>query len=44
VAIDSRFALFGARQYGATTRESSDEKYLSTLILSPDLELSTPTE
>ena len=32
VAIDSRFALFGARQYGVTTRESSDEKYLRTLI------------
>ena len=26
VAIDSCFALFGARQYGATTRESSDFK------------------
>ena len=44
VAIDSCFALFGARQYGATTRESSDEKYPRTLILSPDPELSTPTE
>ena len=28
----------------ATTRESSDEKYPRTLILSPDPELSTPTE
>ena len=44
VAIDNCFALFGARQYGATTRESSDEKYPPTLILSPDPELSTPTE
>ena len=35
---------FGARQYGATTRESSDEKYPRTLILSPDTELLTPTE
>ena len=43
-AIDSCSALFGARQYGATTRESSDEKYPRTLILSPDPELSTPTE
>ena len=32
VAIDSCFALFGARQYGVTTRESSDEKYPRTLI------------
>ena len=32
VPIDSCFALFGARQYGVTTRESSDEKYLRTLI------------
>ena len=32
VAIDSCFALFGARQYGATSRENSDP------------ELSTPTE
>ena len=38
VAIDSCFALFGARQYGATTRESSDEKYPRTLISSPDPE------
>ena len=44
VAIDSCLALFGARQYGATTRESSDEKYPRTLILSPDPELSKPTE
>ena len=44
MAIDSCFAPFGARQYGATTRESSDEKYPRTLILSPDPELSTPTE
>ena len=44
VAIDSCFALFGARQYGATTRESSDEKYSRTLISSPDPELSTPAE
>ena len=39
MAIDSCFALLGARQYGAITRENSDEKYLS-----PNLELSTPTE
>ena len=33
VAIDSCFALsFGDRQYGVTTKESSDEKYPSTLI------------
>ena len=32
VAIDSCFALFGARQYGVTTRESSDETYPRTLI------------
>ena len=32
VAIDSCFALFGARQYGVTTKESSDEKYRHTLI------------
>ena len=38
VAIDNCFALLGARQYGATNRESSDEKYPRTLILSPDLE------
>ena len=44
VAIDSCFALFGARQYGTTTRESSDEKYPRTRILSPDPQLSTPTE
>ena len=44
VAIDSCFALLGARQYGATTRESYDEKYPRTLILSPDPELPTPTE
>ena len=44
VAIDSCFALFGARQYGATTRENSDAKYPRTLILSPHPELSTPTE
>ena len=44
VAIDSCFALFGARQYGSTTRDSSDAKYPRTLILSPDPELSTPTE
>ena len=44
VAIDSCFALFGARQYGVTTRESSDKKYPRTLILSPDPELLTPTE
>ena len=44
VAIDSCFALLGARKYGATNRESSDEKYPRTLILSPDLEPSTPTE
>ena len=31
-AIGSCFALFGARQYGVTTRESSNEKYLRTLI------------
>ena len=42
--MDSCFALFGARQYGVTTRESSDEKYPRTLILSPDPELLTPTE
>ena len=44
VAIDSCFALFGARQYDATIRESSGEKYPRTLILSPDPELLTPTE
>ena len=44
VAIDSCFALFGACQYGATTRETCDEKYPHTLILRPDPELSTPTE
>ena len=43
VAIDSFFALCGARQYGATTRKRSDEKYPRTLILT-DPELSTPTE
>ena len=44
-AIDScGFALFGARQYGATIRENYDEKYPRTLILSPDQELSTPTK
>ena len=32
VAIDSCFALFGARQYELTTRENSDEKYRHTLI------------
>ena len=33
VAIDSCFALsFGARQYGVTTKESSDEKCPRTLI------------
>ena len=32
VAIDSCFALFGARQYGVTTRENSGEKYPRTLI------------
>ena len=31
VAIDSCFALFGARQYGVTTRVKSDEKYPRTL-------------
>ena len=44
MAIDSCFALFGACQYGTTTRESSDEKYPRTRILSPDPQLSTPTE
>ena len=44
MAIDSCFALLGARQYGATTRERSDEKYPRTLILSPDPALSTPIE
>ena len=33
-----------ARQYGTTTRENSYEKYPRTLILSPDLEITTPTE
>ena len=33
VAIDSCLALFGNRQYGATTRESSGEKYPRTLFL-----------
>ena len=33
-----------ARQNGTTTRENSDEKYPRTLILSPDLEITTPTE
>ena len=32
VAIDNCFALFGTRQYGVTTRESSDEKNPRTLI------------
>ena len=32
VAIDSCFSLFGARQYGVTTRENSDEKYPCTLV------------
>ena len=32
VAIDSCFALLGARQYGVTTRENSGEKYPRTLI------------
>ena len=42
-AIDSYFALFGARQYGATARESSDETYPRTLILlSPDPEPQHP--
>ena len=31
VAIDSCFALFGARQYDVTTRVKSDEKYPRTL-------------
>ena len=44
VVIDSCFALFGARQNGATTRESSGEKYTCTLILNPAPELSTTTE
>ena len=44
MAIDSCFALFGAPQYGATTGERSNEKYPGTLVLSPDPELSTPTE
>ena len=35
----SCFALFGARQYGVTTRENSDEKYPRTLISCPDPEL-----
>ena len=44
VAIDSCFALFGACQYGVTTRENSDEKYLRTSDLNPDPEPSKPTE
>ena len=32
VATDSCFSLFGARQYGVTTRENSDEKYPCTLM------------
>ena len=32
VAIDSCFALFGARQHGVATKETSDEKYPCTLI------------
>ena len=44
VAIDSCFALFGARQYGVTTRESSDKKISTHSDLSPDLELSTPPQ
>ena len=39
VAIANCFALFGARQYGVTTRKSFDKKYPRTLILSPDPEL-----
>ena len=35
--------LLGA-SHDATIRENSVEKYLRTLILSPDPELSTPTE
>ena len=31
VAMDSCFALFGARQYGVTTRVKCDEKYPRTL-------------
>ena len=38
------FHPFWACQYGATTRESSDEKYPHILISSPDPKLSTPTE
>ena len=42
--MKSCFALFRARQYCATTRETSDEKYPRTLTLRPDPELSSPTE
>ena len=31
VAIESCFALFGARQYGLTTSKSSGEKYIRAL-------------
>ena len=34
VGKDSCFTLLGARQYGATIRGNSDEKYLHTLTLS----------
>ena len=36
--------FWGSSVYGATIRESSDEKYPRTLILSPDPELLTATE
>ena len=45
VAIDSYFALYGARQYGVTTeRSGSDEKLSAHSDFSPDPELLTPTE
>ena len=43
VATDSCFSLFGARQYGVTTRENSDEKYPRTDV-NRNLELSTLPE
>ena len=45
VAIDSYFALYGARQYGVTTeRSGSDEKLSAHSDFSADPELLTPTE
>ena len=44
VAIDSCFALFGARKYGVTTRDQTDEKISAHSDFSPDPELLIPTE